>query len=457
MRLDKNQLLFLLLLIEAIVVYLLAPKVSNYGFNVFCAIQYILSCVLFFILKKKKNYLDFDVIFMITYFFALFFYPVFLFENDPTRFFMFNLEFNHDVISRATALSLLGMNAYIFGSFLCKQKGGRENVMQNVGKIPVTNLLMIVILSFLGYVVFGGYGQLAGEYSEEVQQGSSIAKYVFMFVPSFLYAAIIIGFYNLVIKNPNKFHFINLNKFLLFVVLSLFLLMLATGSRTIPLQILLIIAGLYTLFYKQLSFFKLIPLIFLGMIGMFFIGIMRDPNSSTGNFQLIDIFMDLVICNRNSFVAADYVDQNGLTWGRSMLGSFLAPIPFLQNIVCSLFGIETWTIASSMIITMFTFDGGEGFGLGTNIIADIYMSFGMIGVIVLMAALGYFINYLLYKSKSSIYALAGYAIMMSYSIFLVRAEFTFFLRVLIWTLCIINIAKLHRISYSFNLKKHLQN
>ena len=82
------------------------------------------------------------------------------------------------------------------------------------------------------------------------------------------------------------------------------------------------------------------------------------------------------------------------------------------------------------------FDEG-GYGLGTNIIADIYISFGLFGVILLMFLLGSFISYLKRHMNNNIYMFALYIIMISYSIYLVRAEFLFPIRLLVWVLTFI--------------------
>ncbi|MBB6502408.1 O-antigen polysaccharide polymerase Wzy [Pedobacter cryoconitis] len=451
MSLRVSQLFCLILLIEAIVVYFAAPKIYNYNFNVFCSVQYAISVGIYLFLKKKKNYFDFDCVFFTGYFFVTLFYPVFMYENDPTRFFAFQYDFDANIIPQASALALVGINAYIFGSFLHKPKSSEARKYGLKDFIPNNHLSFITAVTFLLYILTGGYAALGGAYSGDEVQKSAISSYVFIFTPAFLLSTIIIEFYNLRTKNMFKFQFKNLNKITLFISLMFVFLMLATGSRTVPMQVILLCGGLLTLFFKPISFVRFVFLAFLGM-GVMFLVVLARGYQQQGNFSLVDIAMDLIINNRNSYAAIEYVRTNGITWGMSMSASFLSPVPFLQNIVITLFGIDPFTMSSSIVITKMTLGEVGELGLGTNIIADIYMSFGFPGVVLLMTGLGYFISMTLDKAKTNIYALVCYGIMMSYAVFLVRAEFFFFLRFLVWGIIIVYISKLYRVKFVLRKK-----
>lgn len=446
MKLKTSQLIFSILLLEALLVYYFSPDVYNYRFNVFCAIQYVINTGLFFVFKKKKNYFDFDSIFFIGYFFVTLFYPVFMYENDPTRFFAFNYDFNPNVIPRASALALLGISAYIFGSFLYLPKANSIRQYTLSDYIPNNHLSYIAAFTFLLYIATGGYAALSGAYSGSGAQASPVASYIFIFTPAFLFSALIIEFNNIRAKNTVQFKLKNVNKVTLLITIIFVMMILATGSRTLPMQVVLLFMGLFTLLYRQISFSMFLILVVAGMLIMFCFVLLRGYQQE-GSFSIMDIAMDLIINNRNSYVAIEYVQKHGVTYGMSMSSSLLAPFPFLQNIIITLFGLDAFEMASSLVITKVTFGEVSELGLGTNIIADIYMSFGAPGVLILMCCLGYFISMILAKAKTNIYALVCYGIMISYAVFLVRAEFFFFLRFLLWSLFIVYISKLYRIKF----------
>lgn len=443
-------LVFIGLFIESIIVFLLAPHKFVYWFNLACIIQYFFSVFLFLKAKKKKNYFDFDMVFIITFFFVMFFFPVFMYESDPTRFFAFQYEYNENVISRSTALSLLGIESYFLGSLTFRKK---ENFNLKLPKSKMYNniipLCLISICSFVLFIISGGYAKLAGAYSGDQVESSGMASYFWAFTPAFLFCALIFQFNNLYIVNKTKIEKKVISKLLLIYTIIFIGLILMTGSRTFPVQIVLICGALYSLFYRPISFIKFVPLIIFGILGLFFINILRGG----GDFSNVaDLVIDLVVCNRSTYVSVDYVDLNGLTYGKSMLSVLLAPIPFLQSVIFSVFNISPWEAASSLIISKISL-GEEGeLGFGSNIIADLYMSFGMIGVIFFMFLLGRYIAKLLYYLKSNIYALVAYGVMMSYSIFIVRSEFFFFSRYLVWSLLITFFIKLNS-----NKKNKLEN
>jgi len=430
MMLTKTNLFFTILLLESILLFLLAPRYYDYNFNLFCLLQYLLSSFLFLKVKKKQNYFDFDMIFMFSYFFVMFFYPVFMFETDPTKYFAFKYEFNENVISRATALALLGIQAYFLGSLTFRNK---KNENPKTGRLynNITTFSIISFVSFFLFIVSGGYARLAGEYSGETVEASGAASYFWVFSPAFLFCALAFQFHNMYIIDKHKFNTKYLNKTLVIYTCFFVGMILLAGSRTYPLQVILICCSLFTMFYKPIGFLKFVPIILVGILLMFTINLMRSGDKT---LELVDSVMDLIICNRNTYVSIDYVDVNGPTFGKSMLSVVLAPIPMMQSLIFSVFNIDAWDASSSLMISRISLGDKGSLGFGTNIIADLYMSFGMIGVIFFMFLLGRYLAKLLFFAKNNIYALVGYSVMISYSVFIVRAEFFFFSRFLLWGL-----------------------
>ncbi len=450
-----KKIFFFFLVIESFFLFLFAPHYYLYEFDLFCLIQYVVTSFIFIKIQKKENYFDFDLLFLFTYFFVMFFYPVFLFPTLPKIFVVFEYEFNEDVISRCTALSLLGSQAYMFGSLLANEYKIKYTAVKNYVRVSTLPITFLSFISFVMFLVVAGPTFFTKTYGDEM--GSSTYQYFLVLFQSIFFSALIIEIYNSLIHPENKKY--KINKLLLSLAFIIIFLFLYSGSRTIPLQIVLMLMGVITVFKFKFSFFKFLLSAIMGVLAMFATVIMRGYEGANANDDggLIQVVMDLIINNRNTFIAIDFADNQGFTYGKSMLSNVLSPVPFLQNIVFTTFGIKPNTGSSSLIISTITLnDDNPTWGLGTNIIADIYMAFGVVGVVLFMFILGYFIKraYLKVKFEKNLYSLIYYAIMMSLAVFIVRAEYFFFLRLFLWCTLIVYIFRQYQISSN---TKHISN
>ncbi|RRN77217.1 oligosaccharide repeat unit polymerase, partial [Pseudoxanthomonas sp. SGD-10] len=331
---------------------------------------------------------------------------------------------------------------YMFGSLLYSKNKLNANINLSNIYIPTRPLYYLAFTVFILFVITGGYNALAAEYSKESVSKSPIANYIFILFPAFLLSGIILEFYNLSnCLRPIHKPYMSFSKTGIIISFLTVFLILLTGSRTVPMQIILVLLGLYTLHFYSVSFPKFLIMAISGVSVLFLTVVLRGYSLGDSQFSLVDLVMDLVVNNRNSYVAIEYVHTNGVTFGKSMMGTLFAPIPFLQNLIIHVFGIDANQMGSSLIITEKTLGEVEDLGMGTNIIADLYMAFGFTGVLIFMPLLGFFISYILINARSNIYALGAYSVMLSYSIFMVRAEFFFPLRFLIWSLIIIYLSK----------------
>ncbi|WP_347081418.1 hypothetical protein [Bacteroides thetaiotaomicron] len=194
----NKKILFTILFIESIFIFFFAPNHYEYRFNLFCVIQFVVSCIVFFLCKRKNNYFDFDSIFILSYFFVMFFYPVFLYPIDPVRFFAFQYDFNESVISKSTALSLLGIHAYFLGSVVYRPK--QQKVLKEK-RISPQLFSILAIISFIIYISLGGYAELKGLYKGEISNSSSIANYFYLFTCICIFAMLVVLFNNSFIVN----------------------------------------------------------------------------------------------------------------------------------------------------------------------------------------------------------------------------------------------------------------
>lgn len=445
----KKNWFFSLALLESWVLFLYAPQKCNYEFNLVCLLQFVFMFVVYISKSNKRNYLDFDILFSITYFFVMFFFPVFMYNTEFEKiFFAFQYEYNENVISRSSALSLVGMQAYLLGacSFIKPKVVYKKS---DYSIILYKNLYPIGIFLLLLFIHLSGSDLLTHKYDGKIggESASGAITYVLLLFTIVLYVINIIEFYNR--RNSINYKRVNYGIYILIVFSFLFLYI---GSRTLPLQFILLLLGLYSL-DNPISLKKMLVLVLLGIIFFAFIGFYRTQDESfmeEADNNSLFLIQDLVLNNRNTFMAVDYVDKNGISYGKTMLTTCMGVIPFMNNIVFSLFPISPNETASGLIITSISLNKDSDFevGFGTNIIADIYMSFGLYGVIILMFLLGYKIKESLYKITvgNNLRAYIFYGVMVSYSVFIVRADYFIFLRPYVWGFVIAQFLKRNKMS-----------
>lgn len=454
--------IFVFLLVESLLLFIGAPKNFNFYFNVFCMMQYLFASYFFVKVQNKKNYFDFDLLFLISYFFTMFFFPVFMYGTDVEKlFFSFQYNYNEEVISRATALSLLGAQAYMLGNLVVRKKrdmicSSQTGTLSFFNIIPHNVLIILSVLFLLLFFKAAGPELFSHKYDGAIggDAASGALTYILLMFSVLLFSVLIIEYYNRYVCDEYL-----RKRFPFYLAIFFSVIFLLIGSRTLPLQIVLMIIGIYSTLIRPIDFKKMFLLILGGISVLTIFGILRTQGSGENSGGALLLIQDLVLNNRNTFVALDYVDVNGLSWGRTMIIPIMGVVPFLNSLFFAIFPISPESCASGLVITAISLNKDSDFevGFGTNIIADIYMSFGVIGVILLMFVLGYIVKRAMLKAVYgyNIYSLILYAILVSNAVFIVRGDYFVFLRPYIWCCIIVNIFKHHpcRLTLKFKNEK----
>lgn len=432
-----------IILVISFFVLAFAPNNYDIQYVNVCSFLYGAFVFLYLLIKKKENYLDFDCLFFVSYFFVTLYYPTFMYPSDPYRYIFFQLPFEKGTMSFSSGLALSGISAYIMGGLMVTKeiKNSKIEVKKSPKKIKTTWIFVTALVLVVLFIATGGYTKLFNEYvgggAEDISESGGVSSYFFAFFPAFLFAGIIAEFHNLKIENPQKVKLASVSKLGISITAIVFFMFILVGSRTIPIQLVLLIMGLYTILYRPFGLFKFLGSIALGFITLAFVGFLRAVNSEGNEFHLEDAAMDLIVNNRNSFLAIERVERFGFNLGESMLSPLLAPLPFAQSFVIALFDLDEDNMRSALVFTKDTFGYVGNWGLGTNVLADVYISFGIFGVIVLFFAFGYFVNRSLKKVQDSTAYLILYGILISYAVYISRAEYFFFVRYFVWSYLII--------------------
>lgn len=427
--------------------YFLAPNQYDYLYCVFILILFILSVTILIVEKvgQYANYFNFYVLFALSFFYVNFVYPIFIYPIDPYYFFVFQyFDFDSDLIPASTALAQLGFSFFCLGAII------RKNSSKSEHSFDKSSFRLMNSSSFYGHIIF------TLDFIQVLLVGSIIIltfdrvllrdSLAFDAVPSGLltFTQVVITL-NLILsmiklkldfERPTLKLFITNNKlFSVSTLLYVFMFILA-GDRGPAIQTVLAAMFTYSIFIRPI---RLRTFVFVAIFGMLFLTVLsyarnlesRSLIEASQTFELtsfVDIGMDLVVNNRNLYVGYEIVQKEGLNYGKSMFYYIFSPFPLLpQYFSLEFFGQEPLELATSSIITEYS---GANYGLGTNLIADLYMQFGVLGVIFFMFVLGHFIN--LISNRKGIISLISIVFFVSFSIYISRSSMFDAVRFIAW-------------------------
>lgn len=443
-KLNMPKTMIITLLVLILVVYFITPireKVSMPLFYI-CFGVMLLSNYIYFKAKKKVNYLDFDTIFIVTYCLVGFSTTFFYSNHEVFRAIFLGFPVDEEYINKGNLLFLIGLLSYMIGNLVSVPI---KKAIQKPYIIKTNFLMTFVFVLIIAFIAFGGINYYRSEYNDAVKgEGGTIVKYILLLLVTTAMALIGTEFYNKKINANYKISWFSFSA-MFFLIATLLII----GNRTAASQILLPIICLYALFFKNISFKKFLVFAFVGIPFMWFFQQLR---TGEGTFELtnpIMLILDLTIPMRNTYAALEYVDMKDFTYGSSMVIDVSGVVPFLPSFIQESF--PQLAPGSAALLTDYTFlNAGtpEEFqiGLGTTIIADIYIAFGLIGVLVFMYILGYLVNR--WSGKS--YHLNYYSIIilcgiLGNAVFMVRAGYFHPLRFIVWALLFAYINRfLHR-------------
>lgn len=430
------KILMVLLLLLSLGIYIVLPKHANVSMPLFyyCFVMMLISNIIYFRSKRKKNYLDFDTIFIFVY--CLVGFSTTWFYEDIFLYRAIFLSFPVDVeyVNSGNILFLIGLQSYTLGSM----NSNSTVINHNKGKSTINSQLLVFLVIFLilAFIASGGVSYYRSIYDLSIESGGpGISKHILLLLISVSIVVISTEFYNKKLDNKYK-----INKLAFISIFLVVILLLWSGNRTAASQLLLPVICLYTLFFKNLNLKKFLMLSILGIIFMWFL---QNTRANIDNIELknpIFVILDLTIPARSTYSAFAYVEDYGYTYGKTMSMSVIGVVPFLPSLLVE--EDKTLSKGSSELLTDYTFDTYKipeeiQIGLGTTIIADIFLSFGAIGVVLLMFFLGYLINRLTISAVAlNYYSVVFLGGMLANAIFIVRASYTHPVRYVLWALLI---------------------
>lgn len=435
--------------------YIFAPREYSWSF---CVCMLAIFCFIFLkIIVKTRNYKIFSyaTLFFATLFFVNFAYPVFIYPTDPTFILQFRYSFSPEYINRGTVLCVVAFAAFAEG-FSRDRKiiHGREYSI-NINAYNFFLALACLVFLYNVYIIYPQIGTVIYGDAKLPFQGGALLNLLLCVLLT------INSYRNGRSIYDHPLHFLKVNWFILLLAALYSILILMLGSREYALTLFLLVAFVFSNFVRPIRLKTLLPLLLIGVISMYYVSQIRNASgetyASSGLLKNRDyqdsrvsgywnMFTDLMVNNRNLYVGMQYVDDDnrGYTYGYHYIPTLFAPVPFLPDFVSRTFlGEPAVKFTSQEMLTDYTrTDLGHSdldYELGSNCVVDVYMAFGVIGVIVLFGLLGYGIRFLEQNSPGNIKYACLYIILFTSVVFFCRGSFFGFYRNLIWAYLICSV------------------
>lgn len=425
-----KRILLIFLSIVSIFLFINAPWGYSIMYIWFCTIVYLTSSIVMLCANCKYTFIKFELFFFIAFFYTNYVYPLIYYPVSP-YFSLFRIPFNELYITKGTALATVAISFFNLGIFEPQPVNLTHKIAFNVKKHLLIPRITIIILFLLFlpslYSIYQSHS-----YSTEFESSyvNAILKYLVLYS---IFAFIYNHRYNPLKSFLQKSFRIPIIIFI-FIYTILFLLI---GSRTIPLNIVLFSLLLINVLIYKISKQKASLFIIIGSITLTAIGIDRE-GSGTVNGDITsfwDLGADLTINNRSLYVLMEEADENGITYGSTMMMNALSAIPFAQSFYLNYTGQELSKISSANLVTELGTNNPHRFGLGTNLVGDVYVAFGLTGIIVLFWFLGFIIKRLCFGiSRGKTLALLIYALLFMNSIYYTRSGYLTPVRDIVWIL-----------------------
>lgn len=385
--------------------------------------------------NNEFNIISFNVIFLLSFFFCTYSYALFVIgagvEFSMTVFGYTDFSY----ITKAVSLSTIAITFYFIAYSYPHKKRNKNSISDTVftSKLnTIGKIRFLLAISVVGNAL----------YFMAIQGNESAAITSAAFLPE-LYKVFLIVY---LLLNKSSFDndklkiraFYNRNKWAIVESLFICLLYILVGDRGLLISIVFIYLGVYSFFYKKIKVAQFAVLAVVGAVFLFAIRVTRASDSSftSGGISAVAsttqeslsgksavlVFSDLMSASCELCLGYEYVDKNGFQYpGKAVLIPF-QPIPFLPSIVARLLWDKVpYDMAAGSILNDYiekTY--GYSSSLGNHIVADLYMHWGVLGVILFIALFGRFISYLDRNKYSTLFHASAFIFAISYALYLPR-------------------------------------
>lgn len=406
--------------------------------------------------KYQRNWFRIDILFLVSILITYYIVPIlFSYTGFFPDFHVYKGRYLY-YVNYGTWLVTIGMYAWFIGFHFIRSRtaANQTNLIDNYSY----NYNKLLILSWLLFILFistVGSEFLQGNY-EDTGNWSSIATYAY----SLFSISILILTFFVLINNKDElkkslFFLFKLNIFYLILIsIYIFIFLFIAGDRGSAILLFSAILFTYGSFIKPINLKQLSILLLGGIFIMTLVSLGRNTGESIltkgwENFQQqqqnsqSQVFLmtnDLASTPRILYKTLEHVPkEHDYFLGKTMIGHPMSVVPFLQSLFLKLVDIDIVEMGTSTYMTHLVLGDFPRWGEGSSLFADIYINFGVYGVIVLMFILGMFFkkmnNEIISKHNLTFVVMA--VILMSVSIYWPRSDYLTPIKPLVWSSIII--------------------
>lgn len=442
---------YLLIAIFALFLYLFIPYGYNTAWCIVCFVLFIYISV--DLLKddfKEKEYVSFNSIFLVSFFLTSFVFPVFIISSDTLldKFVDMNylvqfVDFKY--LSRGVFLCLLAIAIYALAyKAKTKRKESVHVSKRNFRRLAVDAWLTIAILLTI-YNAFFSYQT----YNVTNLQQSA-------YVYDILKASLIVSFLAHIPKldgrltKVDKFgYFIKNNMYPLIISGIAILLFLYFGVRNLAISVFLIVIITMAVYYSRISLKYIMILGIVGTIALFVIRETRHSESSIMNSNVssaisssnirqtpvLFLFSDLIGACQELSLGVEIKDKTGYQNPEQIILLPFLPFPKLPSLISDMLWNESYQEATAATILndyMLT-TSNKSSTYGKHCVSDLYMKWGVIGIIVFFYLLGRIVSSANKRKWSNYYSAGILITLVSLSLFLARGSLIDLIRPISYT------------------------
>lgn len=345
-----------------------------------------------------------------------------------------------------TWLSIIGIIFWFIGYAWLPTKQKRNVLFV----VSYKKLFWLSLFLFVLFITLAGSGFLSGSiYKGEGGTGAGEGVSVYI---QLLFSISILVLTVVVILNSKSDHKLSilswifkLDKKYLILASAYVVLFLSIGDRGVGMQVAFTFLVVFGSIVKDISLKSFIAIIVLGAVLMTLVGLGRSDDTG-GNILIAgakefefsssyDVTMELANSVRTLYTALDAVpEDHNYFYGKLWLGRILSVVPFSQSVYLQVSGDNEHELGSAGYITYLRFGLNPPTGDGTSLIADIYLNFGLVGVIFFMFLLGVFFKKLQNElnTKQSFYWIVFAGIFASVAFYMGRGSLFDSLRPILW-------------------------
>lgn len=403
----------------------------NAKYTIVTIVVYLVSNLVYF--RKRRNIVSFEFLFALT--FAVSCFLTYFIVEAGFGFAFFSFSSNPKSLIKGIALAMIGYHCYLCGLISFK-KEENKTISRNCVTVYVKPTMAslanwICLIIFAIFIAIGGMIVLE-MYSGNVDREEANIGTLLYWILAYT-VAMFASFSSAKFSKTGTFlsNILKLNKLFLLNSAIIIPFLLLSGYRSQAMQIIIPLLICYSVYVKRISAKMFFMILTVGMMLMIVIGMTRSGSNIESNVTTLYYLRDFNPANASLGFFVDEVNSNGITGGSNYIPQTLSIVPFLQSVVGNFVDFNSFALSSSKYYTG-TFNTESG--LGTNIIGDIYYTFGFAGIIIIMFILGRFCSYL--STQKNKYVFLMYIIFTGNAIFAARVELLYVVRMLAWG-CII--------------------